>query len=146
MRKVRRIQRAPAPIPDFQVDAAEDIKSETRGILRDLLLALAKVRGTGLGGRELPHWGGPSCGVMSRRGLWGETKVWFVGLVIKNCPPKSPPESFSSQGGREAYTGIIDYNLAAQDVQVSKGWGSVHRRAHKTRYLRAGDLCALLSC
>lgn len=45
MRKVRRIQRAPAPIPDFQVDAAEDIKSETRGILRDLLLALAKVRG-----------------------------------------------------------------------------------------------------
>ena len=56
----------------------------------------------------------------------GETKVWFVGLVIKNCPPKSPPESFSSQGGREAYTGIIDYNLAAQDVQVSKGRGSVH--------------------
>lgn len=25
---------------------------------------------------------------MSRRGLWGETKVWFVGLVIKNCPPR----------------------------------------------------------
>ncbi|KAJ1064162.1 hypothetical protein K5549_014576 [Capra hircus] len=50
---------------NFQVDAAEDIKSETRGILRDLLLALAK-------------------------------------------------------GGREAYTGIIDYNLAAQDVQALK--------------------------
>ncbi|XP_027389978.1 annexin A9 isoform X3 [Bos indicus x Bos taurus] len=50
---------------NFQVDAAEDIKSETRGILRDLLLALAK-------------------------------------------------------GGREAYTGIIDYNLAAQDIQALK--------------------------
>lgn len=69
MGKIRRVQRAPAPIPDFQVDAAEDIKSETRGILRDLLLALAKVRGTGLGGRELPHWGAPTCGVMNRRGL-----------------------------------------------------------------------------
>ncbi|XP_043734015.1 annexin A9 isoform X1 [Cervus elaphus] len=55
----------PHPLIDFQVDAAEDIKSETRGILRDLLLALAK-------------------------------------------------------GGREAYTGIIDYNLAAQDVQALK--------------------------
>ncbi|XP_062962227.1 annexin A9 isoform X4 [Cynocephalus volans] len=48
---------------DFQVEAEEDIKSETSGILRDLLLALAK-------------------------------------------------------GGRESYSGIIDYNLAEQDVQA----------------------------
>ncbi|XP_047374091.1 annexin A9 isoform X3 [Sciurus carolinensis] len=48
---------------NFQVEAEEDIKSKTSGILRDLLLALAK-------------------------------------------------------GGRESYTGIIDYNLAAQDVQA----------------------------
>ncbi|XP_062962228.1 annexin A9 isoform X5 [Cynocephalus volans] len=47
----------------FQVEAEEDIKSETSGILRDLLLALAK-------------------------------------------------------GGRESYSGIIDYNLAEQDVQA----------------------------
>uniref|UniRef100_A0A8C9AH29 Annexin n=1 Tax=Prolemur simus TaxID=1328070 RepID=A0A8C9AH29_PROSS len=48
---------------DFQVEAEEDIKSETSGILQDLLLALAK-------------------------------------------------------GGRESYSGIIDYNLAEQDVQA----------------------------
>ncbi|XP_010614754.1 annexin A9 isoform X2 [Fukomys damarensis] len=47
----------------FQVEAEEDIKSETSSILRDLLLALAK-------------------------------------------------------GGRESYSGIIDYNLAEQDVQA----------------------------
>ncbi|XP_057578648.1 annexin A9 isoform X2 [Hippopotamus amphibius kiboko] len=50
---------------NFQVDAEEDIRSETRGILRDLLLALAK-------------------------------------------------------GGRESYAGVIDYNLAEQDVQALK--------------------------
>ncbi|XP_053446739.1 annexin A9 isoform X1 [Nycticebus coucang] len=48
---------------DFQVEAKEDIKSVTSGILQDLLLALAK-------------------------------------------------------GGRESYSGIIDYNLAEQDVQA----------------------------
>ncbi|XP_004436035.1 PREDICTED: annexin A9 isoform X1 [Ceratotherium simum simum] len=48
---------------DFQVEAEEDIKSKTSGILRDLLLALAK-------------------------------------------------------GARESYCGIIDYNLAEQDVQA----------------------------
>ncbi|XP_007949110.1 annexin A9 [Orycteropus afer afer] len=48
---------------DFQVEAEEDIKSKTSGILRDLLLALAK-------------------------------------------------------GGRESYSGIIDYNLEEQDVQA----------------------------
>ncbi|XP_003800441.1 annexin A9 [Otolemur garnettii] len=48
---------------DFQVEAEEDIKSETSGILQDLLLALAK-------------------------------------------------------GARESYSGIIDYNLAEQDVQA----------------------------
>ncbi|XP_037354068.1 annexin A9 [Talpa occidentalis] len=48
---------------DFQVDAEEDIKSETSGALRDLLLALAK-------------------------------------------------------GGRESFSGVIDYNLAEQDVQA----------------------------
>ncbi|XP_076718109.1 annexin A9 isoform X3 [Callospermophilus lateralis] len=48
---------------DFQVEAEDDIKSKTSGILRDLLLALAK-------------------------------------------------------GGRESYSGIIDYNLAEQDVQA----------------------------
>ncbi|KAG3281492.1 annexin A9 isoform X1 [Ictidomys tridecemlineatus] len=47
----------------FQVEAEDDIKSKTSGILRDLLLALAK-------------------------------------------------------GGRESYSGIIDYNLAEQDVQA----------------------------
>uniref|UniRef100_G3U3C7 Annexin n=1 Tax=Loxodonta africana TaxID=9785 RepID=G3U3C7_LOXAF len=48
---------------DFQVDAEKDIKSETNGILQDLLLALAK-------------------------------------------------------GGRESYSGVIDYNLEEQDVQA----------------------------
>lgn len=48
MGKIRRIQRAPTPTPDFKVEAEEDIKCATKGILRDLLLALAKVRGTGL--------------------------------------------------------------------------------------------------
>ncbi|NP_001230277.1 annexin A9 isoform X4 [Sus scrofa] len=50
---------------DFKVEAEEDIKCATKGILRDLLLALAK-------------------------------------------------------GGRESYAGIIDYNLAEQDVQALK--------------------------
>lgn len=48
MGKTRRIQRALDPTPDFQVEAQEDIKSETSGTLRDLLLALAKVRRTNL--------------------------------------------------------------------------------------------------
>uniref|UniRef100_A0A8C5JVR4 Annexin A9 n=1 Tax=Jaculus jaculus TaxID=51337 RepID=A0A8C5JVR4_JACJA len=48
---------------DFQVEAEEDIKAGTSGILRDLLLALGK-------------------------------------------------------GGREKYSGIIDYNLQKQDLQV----------------------------
>ncbi|XP_045400958.1 annexin A9 isoform X2 [Lemur catta] len=60
--KNQKVQRAPDLAPDFQVEAEEDIKSETSGILQDLLLALAK-------------------------------------------------------GGRESYSGIIDYNLAEQDVQ-----------------------------
>ncbi|XP_047640661.1 annexin A9 isoform X4 [Phacochoerus africanus] len=50
---------------DFKVEAEEDIKCATKGILQDLLLALAK-------------------------------------------------------GGRESYSGIIDYNLAEQDVQALK--------------------------
>ncbi|XP_076718107.1 annexin A9 isoform X1 [Callospermophilus lateralis] len=50
-------------LDNFQVEAEDDIKSKTSGILRDLLLALAK-------------------------------------------------------GGRESYSGIIDYNLAEQDVQA----------------------------
>lgn len=52
--------KAPASAPDFQVEAEEDIRTETNGILQDLLLALSKVRlglrGKGLGtgqGREL---------------------------------------------------------------------------------------------
>ncbi|XP_008826487.1 annexin A9 [Nannospalax galili] len=48
---------------DFQVEAEEDIKAETNGILQDLLLALGK-------------------------------------------------------GGRDTYSGIIDYNLEEQDVQA----------------------------
>ncbi|KAM5256929.1 annexin A9 [Ctenodactylus gundi] len=52
----------------FQVEAEEDIKSETSGILQDLLLALAK-------------------------------------------------------GGRESYSGIIDYNLAEQDAQAFQQQG-----------------------
>uniref|UniRef100_A0A2K6PLJ1 Annexin n=1 Tax=Rhinopithecus roxellana TaxID=61622 RepID=A0A2K6PLJ1_RHIRO len=48
---------------DFQVEAVDDITSETNGILQDLLLALVK-------------------------------------------------------GGRDSYSGIIDYNLAEQDVQA----------------------------
>nr|XP_023496984.1 annexin A9 isoform X2 [Equus caballus] len=52
-------------ISDFQMEAEEDIKSKTSGILQDLLLALAK-------------------------------------------------------GRRESYCGIIDYNLAEQDVQALK--------------------------
>lgn len=62
LEKIGRIQRAPDPTPDFQMEVEKDIKSETSGILRDLLLALAKVRGTGLQGRELycqgRGWGG----------------------------------------------------------------------------------------
>lgn len=40
------------PTPDFQVEA-EGIKSETGGTLKELLLALAKVRKAGLLGREV---------------------------------------------------------------------------------------------
>ncbi|XP_021121583.1 annexin A9 isoform X6 [Heterocephalus glaber] len=57
----------------FQVDAEEDIKSETSSILQDLLLALAK-------------------------------------------------------GGRDSYSGIIDYNLAEQDVQESMAGSFLHPR------------------
>ncbi|XP_011376001.1 annexin A9 [Pteropus vampyrus] len=39
---IRRIQKAPDPTPDFQVEAEEDIKSATSGTLQDLFLALAK--------------------------------------------------------------------------------------------------------
>lgn len=42
--KFRRSQNTPAPAPDFQVEAQEDIRTETNGILQDLLLALSKVR------------------------------------------------------------------------------------------------------
>ncbi|GAB5575510.1 annexin A9 [Prionailurus iriomotensis] len=42
LEKIGRIQRAPDPTPDFQLEVEKDIKSETSGILRDLLLALAK--------------------------------------------------------------------------------------------------------
>ncbi|XP_006900183.1 PREDICTED: annexin A9 [Elephantulus edwardii] len=55
---------------DFQVEAEEDIKSKTSGILQDLLLALAK-------------------------------------------------------GGRESYSGIIDYNLEEQDVQALQKAGEL---------------------
>lgn len=41
------------PTPDFQVEAEEDIKSETSGTLQELLLALAKVRRAGLLGRKV---------------------------------------------------------------------------------------------
>ncbi|KAL2771823.1 annexin A9 [Daubentonia madagascariensis] len=58
-----RLQECLTVYKHFQVEAEEDIKSETSGILQDLLLALAK-------------------------------------------------------GGRESYSGIIDYNLAEQDVQA----------------------------
>ncbi|XP_045220133.2 annexin A9 isoform X2 [Macaca fascicularis] len=51
---------------DFQVEAVDDITSQTNGILRDLLLALVK-------------------------------------------------------GGRDSYSGIIDYNLAEQDVRRAEG-------------------------
>ncbi|XP_034355368.1 annexin A9 [Arvicanthis niloticus] len=53
---------------DFQVEAEEDIRTETNGILQDLLLALSK-------------------------------------------------------GGRESYSGIIDYNLEDQDVQALQQTG-----------------------
>ncbi|OBS79188.1 hypothetical protein A6R68_18383, partial [Neotoma lepida] len=53
---------------DFQVEAKEDIRTETNGILQDLLLALSK-------------------------------------------------------GGRERYSGIIDYNLEEQDVQALQQTG-----------------------
>ncbi|XP_078211715.1 annexin A9 isoform X4 [Callithrix jacchus] len=53
---------------DFQVEAVDDITSESSGILRDLLLVLAK-------------------------------------------------------GGRDSYSGIIDYNLAEQDVQALQQTG-----------------------
>ncbi|XP_036046714.1 annexin A9 [Onychomys torridus] len=53
---------------DFQVEAEEDIRTETNGILQDLLLALSK-------------------------------------------------------GGRERYSGIIDYNLEEQDVRVLQQTG-----------------------
>lgn len=36
--------KAPASALDFQVEAEEDIRTETNGILQDLLLALSKVR------------------------------------------------------------------------------------------------------
>nr|XP_026259675.1 annexin A9 [Urocitellus parryii]XP_026259676.1 annexin A9 [Urocitellus parryii] len=58
----------------FQVEAEDDIKSKTSGILRDLLLALAK-------------------------------------------------------GGRESYSGIIDYNLAEQDVQALRQDGQDEGRS-----------------
>ncbi|XP_041494230.1 annexin A9 isoform X2 [Microtus oregoni] len=53
---------------DFQVEAEEDIRTETNGILQDLLLALSK-------------------------------------------------------GGRESYSGVIDYNLEEQDVQALQQTG-----------------------
>jgi hypothetical protein len=81
------------------VEAEEDIKCETRGILQDLLLALAKVR-TGLKGREFHSsgWGmGESredcCSVIDKRRLqghqglacWSEDKKK---LSLKESPPE----------------------------------------------------------
>lgn len=80
MGKIRRIQRAPAPTPDFQVEAEEDIKSETSGALRDLLLALAKVRRTYLQRKAVIHTIWEGCGTEwgvlfgcngQERALWG---------------------------------------------------------------------------
>lgn len=85
LEKVRRTQAAPDPTPDFQVEAEEDIKSETSGIVQDLLLALAKVRRTdlqGKGGRPPGNGVGQSgehcCGAMNKRGLWGETRFGLL--------------------------------------------------------------------
>ncbi|XP_004854100.1 annexin A9 isoform X2 [Heterocephalus glaber] len=73
----------------FQVDAEEDIKSETSSILQDLLLALAK-------------------------------------------------------GGRDSYSGIIDYNLAEQDVQalrqVEGPWVPIFTQRNPEHLLRVCDL------
>lgn len=78
--------KAPASAPDFQVEAEEDIKTETNGIWQDLLLALSKVR-PGLGGkslgtgqsRELCY---PVSRVSSQRPGSGQ-----------NCPYMKPPEN-----------------------------------------------------
>lgn len=95
MGKIRRIQRAPDPTPDFQVEAEEDIKSETSGTLQDLLLALAKVRKTDLerkgatpSEKGVGQSGEHCFDVMDKRGLcWGD-QVRFVGLEVKGCPSK----------------------------------------------------------
>lgn len=61
---IGRIQKAPDPTPDFQVEAEEDIKSATSGTLQDLFLALAKVRRPGLQGKGVaaPGRGGTKRG------------------------------------------------------------------------------------
>ena len=100
LRKFRRIQRAPDPTPDFQVEAEEDIKSETSGTLQNLFLALAKVRRTDLqkkgvtpsgrvwgrvGSIVLMQWTGGLCG--------GTRLICWPG--DKTCPSKSSPERVS---------------------------------------------------
>lgn len=98
LEKVRKTQGAPDPTPDFQVEAEEDIKSETSGTVQDLLLALAKVRRTDLQGKgDKPPGNGVGqsgehcCG---ERALGGD-QVWFVVLEIKSCPSENPPETVS---------------------------------------------------
>lgn len=85
MENIRRTQGAPDPTPDFQVEAEEDIKSETSGTVQDLLLALAKVRRTDLQGKgDKPPGNGVGqsgehcCGAMNKRGLWGETRFGLL--------------------------------------------------------------------
>lgn len=87
------------------MEAEEDIKSETSGILQELLLALAKVRRTGLQGREgLGETGEHCSGTISKRRLWREAFGWFglVVLEMKSYPSKSPPERVSSRGAVRA--------------------------------------------
>lgn len=78
LRKFRRIQRALDSTPDFQVEAEEDIKSETSGTLQNLFLALAKVRtdlqkkGVTPSGKGMGQSGEHCFDVMDKRALWGD--------------------------------------------------------------------------
>lgn len=75
------------PTADFQTEVEEDIKVETSGVLRDLLLALAKVRRADLQGRGgACTWKGRDWNWQLGAQLAGEMRAWLAGLERAKLP------------------------------------------------------------
>ncbi|XP_075417791.1 annexin A9 [Tenrec ecaudatus] len=69
---------------DFQVEAEEDVKSETSGILRDLLLALAKGRRESYAGIIDYHLEDQDVQALQQAGEAGAPGTWILLLTQRN--------------------------------------------------------------